>query len=254
MIQKTLSLLVCALFVLIAGVGCGTSPTPAPTKAAATEAPRVITVVITQTPLPPTATPAQPTITLIPTLALTASVPVATPVVKATTASTPSTPRPAATRTPTKAAVVATAAPTAVPVKFGAPTLSSPIFDLGKGVKDERHFPSDALVFRWTSVGALGTDECYLVAVEFSPGTGDKFIARCGDQTPAQAAVQFTLNQPNRASPNYSSLLPWPVSDTTVSWTVTVVKNLGLQADKVHSNTAPLSPASSQAQFPLKGS
>ena len=177
-----------------------------------------------------------------------------TPLVPVTEALSP-TAQPSETATPAlSATLTATAAPTAVPVKFGAPTLSSPIFDLGKGVKDERHFPSDALVFRWTSVGALGTDECYLVAVEFSPGAGDKFLARCGDQTPAQAAVQFTLNQPNRASPNYSSLLPWPVSDTTVSWTVTVVKNLGLQTDKVHYNTAPLSPASSQAQFPLKGS
>ncbi|MBI4785863.1 MAG: hypothetical protein HY782_02315 [Chloroflexi bacterium] len=256
MIHKTSFQFVCALVIVIAVVGCGTSPTPAPTKAAATEAPKVITVVITQTPLPRTATPAQPSITPIPTLVLTATVPVATPIVKATTASTP---RPAASRTPTRPA--ATAMPTAIPLKYAAPRLIGPVFDVDSGRRDERHYPADVLKFEWQSVGTLGEGECYLVHVEMIPGQGDSFLQcdpRLATQVGAGAMASFTLNKPTQVGPNYSALIPTQVGDTTVHWYVQVVKDLGKgpgasAPDGVRHTVAPLSPKSSTFQFPLKG-
>jgi hypothetical protein len=243
--------LVCALVILIAVVGCGTAATP--TKPAPTVAPQVITVIVTSTPLPATATPPiPPTITPMPTLALTQTVPISTPVaVKPTTG--PVTPRATATKKPpTAPAVTATATP--LPIKYAAPRLLEPIYDEAKGQRDERHYPGDALVLKWTSIGPIQADECYLITISFEPGQGDTFLVSnlCGDSTQKDYPVSFTINQPSRASPNYSSL--WGGSDAWVTWSVSVVKNLGQKADKVHFNTAPLSPSSGPSKFLLKGS
>ncbi len=149
-------------------------------------------------------------------------------------------------------------APTPLPQKFAAPRLIEPLFDLDQGKKDERHFPGDALVFKWTSVGGLGTDECYAVNVSMTPGQGDNFMTACGDQTQSGYPVVFTLYQPTRGGPNYSALLPFPNADTWVSWSITAVKDLGKgngpqDAGGTRHNTAPLGAASGRGQFLLKG-
>jgi hypothetical protein len=194
MSRKIYILFLLALLLSLVTVGCGAAPTP--TKPAPTQPPQVITVVITATPLPATATP-------IPTIALTATVPISTPVAVKPTA-TPGTPKPPATKSPTVAAT-ATASP--LPLKFAAPKLVSPAFnDL---VKDEFHFPSDALIFKWEITEGLNGDECYLVAVRFDPGQGDTFLTGCAnkDRKPT-GLMEFTLHQPRREGPNYSALLP----------------------------------------------
>jgi hypothetical protein len=256
MTKKSWIVLVCALIVLIAVAGCGSAPAT-PTKPVPTTAPQVVTVVITATNPPPTATTTAPTITPIPTLALTTTVPVTTPVTAKATA-TRGTPRATATKKPvTPTVAAATTAATAVPLKFAAPTLLEPRWV--EGQKDERHFPGDALIFKWNSVGGLNGDECYSVRVDMVPvsasvvSRGDSFLVRCGDQTPKDYAVTFTLNQPHQGGPNYGSLLP-DTQEIWVYWTVTVVKDLGLKAGTQQHNTTPLSPASSKAQFLLKGS
>jgi hypothetical protein len=183
---------------------------------------------------------------------MTATVAVTTPVaVKPTSVAVK-----AATRTPTK--VAATKAPTALPQRFAAPRLLEPLFDPERGRKDERHFPGDALIFKWASVGGLGGDECYAIDVSMTPGQGDTFLTACGDQTQGGYPVMFTLHQPNRGGPNYSALLPFPNADAWVSWSVTAVKEMGKgngpqDAGGTRHNTAALGPASARGQFLLKG-
>ncbi len=259
MALKSWFLLLSMLLVLLAVVGCGGAPAT-PTKPPVTVPPAVITVVVTATPPPATPTSAQPT--AVPTPTITATVPVTTPVASKPTSVAVK----AATRTPTKGAAAATAAPTALPVKFAAPRLLEPIFDLDQGKKDERHFPGDALIFKWTSVGGLGTDECYDINVSMTPGQADSFLTACGDQTQQGSPVanasfpgsSFTLYQPSRGGPNYSALLPYPNADTWVTWSVRAVKDLGKgngpqDANGVRHNTAALGAASSKGQFLLKG-
>ncbi|MCX7838565.1 MAG: hypothetical protein N2559_03795 [Anaerolineae bacterium] len=251
--SKTIRLIPLALLTILL-IGCGTAVTPTPVP---TQPPLVITVIVTATPLPPTATSAAPTVTLMPTLPLTATVSVATPtqaVAKAATAT-----RPAATRTPTRAAASPTA--TALPIKFGAPTVNRPIWTETR--KDEAKFPSGAIIFEWKSVGGLSGDECYLLrvtteAVNPGPGIGTKsdyWVVACGDQTPAGSPVRFTLESPNRPGnlPNYNSIL-LDTNEMWANWTVTVVKNLGeCEPDyKYHCKTAPISPPG-QGRFLFKG-
>ncbi|HEX9076890.1 MAG TPA: hypothetical protein VF932_13995 [Anaerolineae bacterium] len=258
MTQKPWFLLVCALIVLSFVVGCGTSSPATPTKAAATVAPAVVTVIITATLPPPTATAPVPTITPIPTLAITTTVPVTTSV-KPT--NTPGAPRPTATRRPATATPVpAVVPPSPVPLKYAAPRLIGPVNDPGLGRRDERHNPADTLIFQWMATGPLGENECYSVRVDMNPGQGDAFLT-CDSSvtqlTPGSIA-QFTLYRPGQAGPNYAGLLPPEVGDTAVSWSVQVVKDLGKGTgpsapDGVRHNVAPLSPKSSTFQFPLKG-
>gem|GEM_PF-2199419 len=237
----------------VAIVGCGTStPTPAPQP---TQPPVVITVVITATPPPATATPAGPTITPIPTVMPPTIAPI-TPVAQPTTAPiSAGTPRPSATRRAPTVAVSPT--PSALPLKYAAATLLEPVSE-----RDERKFPSQALVFKWTPVLGLGADECYLLTVRFeaaNPGgpspRQDTFLSGCANQnivTYPRQEMSMTLFQPTRGSPNYSSLL-LDTSDIWVNWTITVVKNLGQCVDQYHCKTVPLSPASHAARFILRG-
>ena len=241
-INKLFLLSIAAIIALLI-IGCGTSPTPTP---AASPTSQVITVVITATQPPPTATPAQPTMTSIPTVALTVTTPVTTPVVIAQATKAPvTTPKPAATKAPTK--IVATTTATALPMKFGTPTLTSPIWSN----KDERRFEADDLIFRWRPVGGLQGDECYLLnvsseAVNPGPGIGtgaDYFVVNCGNGSgPTDRDVQFTLFSPKRGGPSYASIELH--TDMWVHWSITVVKNLGQcdAANSYHCKSAPISP------------
>jgi len=237
-----------SIVVLGLGVACGTAPTPTP---APTQPPVQITVVVTATPPPMTATPLPPPPTqVLPTQVLTptvASAP-ATP----TRVAAVNTPRPAATRTPTRPAVAPTA--TSLPIKFAAPKLLNLNYDLDKGVKDERHFPADALVFQWEAITGLGGDECYLVTVSFEPGQRDSFLTGCGNsftkEVPRNPA-EFKLNSPNQLGPNYSSLLP-QAGEFWAYWWVTVVKHTGTRPDG-KPNTLPISPDSGKHKFLMKG-
>lgn len=262
MSTKKWFLLALVAMMAISLIGCGTAPTPTP---AATPPPQVVTVVITPTPPPPTATLAQPAITPLPTVALTTTVPTATPttvVVKAT--NTPGAPKPAATKTPTKAAAVATATETALSMKFGAPLPMMPLWQppWNEGQKDEVKFPGSAMVYRWKPVGGLNGDECYLLTATSEavnnptlPTRTDTFVVGCGDSTPVdvQNGFTFTLYQPGRGGPSYSSLM-MDSSEMWVYWTVTIVKNLGSCVDQYHCKTAPISPASYRGKFLFKGS
>ncbi len=249
MARKSWFLLFSALLVLLMVVGCGGAPAT-PTKPPVTIPPAITMIVVTAT--PPPATPTSTVPTAVPTPVITATATITTPVATKPTSVAVK----AATRTPTKSA--ATKAPTALPQRFAAPRLLEPIFDLDQGKKDERHFPGDALIFKWTSVGGLGTDECYSFSVSMTPGQGDTFLTACGDQTQSGYPVTFTLHQPNRGGPNYSALLPFPNADTWVSWSVTPVKDLGKgngpqDANGTRHTTAALGPASSRGTFLLKG-
>ncbi|MCI0475678.1 MAG: hypothetical protein L0Y55_05480 [Anaerolineales bacterium] len=252
--HKITRLIVLGLFAaFVVGCGTATTPTPLPTQPA-----QVITVIITATPPPPTATSVAPTVTPMPTLPLTSTVVAATPtqaVAKATTA-----PRPAATRTATKPGVAPTA--TALPLKFGSPRLTRPIWT--ENQKDEAKFPGGAIILDWQSIGGLGSDECYLVRITTEPvnpapgidsNRSDYWVDKCGDQTGAGASVKFTLEPPRLvgAAPNYGSIL-LNTNEMWATWTVTVVKNLG-DCDpsyKYHCKTAPISPPG-QGRFLFKG-
>ena len=245
-------LLVALLAWSIVGCGTATTPTPLPTQAA-----QVITVIITATPPPPTATSAAPTVTPMPTLPLTSTVSATTPTTQA--AVKPTTVARAATRTPTKPAVAHTATP--LPMIFGSPSLTRPIWT--ENQKDEAKFPSGAIILDWQSIGGLGGDECYLVQVAtepVNPGPGigvssDYWVALCGDQTATGTSVKFTLESPNRigAGPNYGSIL-LNTNEMWANWSVTVVKNLG-QCDasyQYHCKWAPISPPG-KGRFLFKG-
>ncbi len=253
MFRKNWIWLVFALVVSFALVGCGSAPAT-PTKTAPTAAPVVVTVVITVTPAPATATSA-PTQTLAPTVSVATATP--TPTVKATAAVAKA--AATATKKPTTAPVAPTN--TAVALKYPAPTLLHPIYDLGLGVRDERHYPGDALIFQWQSVGPLSGNECYLIRVDMNPGQGDSFLqcdAGQATQLGVGALAQFVLYQPNRGGPNYSSLLPTTVGDTTVNWYVQLVRDNGKgngpsDASGVRHAVTPLSPKSNTVMFFLKG-
>jgi len=251
--NRTISFLLVAV-VALSVVGCGTATAPTLTP---TQPPQVITVIVTATPPPPTATSSAPTVTPMPTLPLTSTVAAATPtqaVAKATTA--PRTP----TRTPTKKPATATA--TALPMKFGAPNLTHPIWTDNQ--KDQATFPGGAIIFDWQSVGGLAGDECYLVQATTEPvnpgpgiesSRGDYWVAWCGDQTGTGVSVKFTLEPPRLigAAPNYSSIL-LNTDQMWANWSVTVVKNLG-QCDpsyQYHCKWAPISP-SAKGRFLFKG-
>lgn len=116
------------------------------------------------------------------------------------------------------------------------------------------------MVFRWKPAAGLAGDECYLLSLTSEPinanlpPRSDNFVIGCGDQTPvdAQNGYIFTLYQPGKGSPNYSSVM-MEVNEMWVSWTVTVVKKIGACTDNFHCKTAPLSPASYRGKFLFKG-
>ncbi len=246
-----------SLLVLVALAGCGSAtPTPAPTQAA-----QVITVIVTATPPPPTATSEAPSITPLPTVGVTETVQAATPI-KPT--NTPGAPKPVATKKPVVAA--STATPSPLPLTLPAPKLVGPNFDPNTGQKDERHSPSDALIFEWQSISPLGPNVCYMIRVDLIPtnsqsGTGDAFLQCDTNETQkAQAqTVRFTLAQPNHAGVNYSGLLPSLPTDLWVKWYVTVVADQGAGAGPfdpisgIRHKVMPLSPKSDTFQFLLKG-
>ncbi len=174
------------------------------------------------------------------------------------------TPKPAATKKPVVAAPTATA--TALPLTLPAPKLVGPNFDPNTGQKDERHSPSDALIFEWQSISPLGPNVCYMIRVDLIPtnsqsGTGDAFLQCDPNETQkAQAqTVRFTLSQPNHSGVNYSGLLPNPPTDLWVKWYVTVVADQGAGAGPfdpisgIRHKVMPLSPKSDTYQFLLKG-
>ncbi len=266
MIHRTWSLLALALILAvgIAITGCGSSPTPTrPAPTQPPQPPQVITVIITPTALPPTATVALPTITPIPTIAV-ATVPPAptTAAVKPTAVPAATKAGPTATRRPTTpAAPVAVATNTVVAAnKYPAPVPVRPIYNQATGQTDERHYPADTLQFIWQSVGSLQGDECYQIRVEMVPGQGDTFL-QCdpsATQVGAGSNASFTLNKPNQAGPNYSALWPLNAGECNVNWTVQVVKDNGKgtgaqdPTGQRHSTT-PLSPKSTTVFFLLKG-
>ena len=241
------------LAAFVAGCGAATTPTPKPTQS-----PQISSVVVTATLQPPTATAAAPTVTPMPTVPLTSTVTSATPTQAVAKVATP---RPAATRTPTKRAATPTA--TKVAMKFGTPILLEPIWTDDR--HDERKQPSGALTFKWKGQTGMAGDECYLVTVTFSgwdPSVGpaqtqDSFLWGCNGETsihPLDGSEDppLTLYQPNQGAPTYASLAI-PGDNIRVSWTVTLVKNLGQCADRFHCKTVPLSPPGS-AYFLLRGS
>ncbi|MCL4396436.1 MAG: hypothetical protein M1482_16810 [Chloroflexi bacterium] len=257
--KNLFALVVAGLVVAIAASGCGSvSPTPPPTQP-----PIQITVIVTATPPPATDTPAAPSITPLPTINPEATVVVDTPTKVAVALNTP---KPAATKKPTVPA--ATETPTAAPLTLPAPKLVRPNFNPDLNQKDERHSPSDALVFEWESISPLATGVCYMVRVDFVPtnsagGTGDQFLQCDPNETQkAQAqTVRFTLYQPGHTGPNYSGLLPNPSTDLWVKWSVTVVTDVGPTAEGgavdpttgTRHQIVPQSPKSDTFQFLLKG-
>lgn len=243
-----------ALVLLVTIVGCGTAATP---TRAPTVAPQVITVVVTATPPPATETPAAPIITPLPTVVVSQTLVTAT---LAKPTSEPVATKPAATKKP--APPPASATPSPIPLTLPAPVLIGPDFNPDQGHKDERHFPADALIFEWQSIGPLGANVCYMIRVDFVPGAGDSFL-QCDSQWTQKAqaqTVQFILYQPNRTGPTYGGLLPNPPGDLTVKWSVTVVAEQGQgngpvdPRDGTRHKVVPLSPKSDTFQFPFKGS
>jgi hypothetical protein len=157
------------------------------------------------------------------------------------------TPRPAASRTPTKPAVPPTDTP--LPIKFGAPILNSPIWTDSQ--KDQVVARGGAIVLDWKSVGGLAGDECYRIDIRtepINPGPGvaaksDYWVVKCGDQTGTGVSTKFTIESPLRGGsvPNYGSIEP--DGEVWAFWTLTVVKNLGScdPAYAYHCKTAPIS-------------
>jgi hypothetical protein len=143
-------------------------------------------------------------------------------------------------------------------MKFGAPNINKPIWIDG-GQRDEVVFDGGAIIFDWQSVGGLAGDECYLIQVRtesVNPGPAsrsDYWMVNCGDQTPIGISVKFTLESPNRGSPNYGSIKNGS-DQMWAYWSVTVVKNLGQcdAASKFKCKYAPISPSGTN-HFLFKG-
>ena len=255
---KTAFLSAILLVVLLTVVACGTAATPTPSV---TQTPFQITVIVTATPPPPTATSAAPTITPLPTIAANVTPATVAPTAKPT--NTPGAAKPTATKAPAVAAKTAT--PTSPPLTAQAPVLIRPNFNPDVGQKDERHSPSDALIFEWQSISPLAPNVCYMIRVDFlptneQPGGGDLFL-QCDPQWTQKAqsqTVQFVLNQPGHTGQNYSGLLPNPPTDLWVKWYVTVVVDQGAgtgpqDTTGTRHKIAPISPKSETFQFLLKG-
>ncbi len=249
MFRRNGALFALAAITALVIAGCGAAT---PTRLLPTQPPQIITVIITETPLPAIATSAAPSITPLPTVNVTTTVQAAVTEAKPTVAGATK-PAVVATKKPT-APPATTATNTPAPLTLAAPVLIGPNFNPEQGRKDERHSPSDSLVFEWQSINPLSAGVCYQVRVDFTPGAGDAFLQCDPNETQkAQAlTVRFTLNQPSRAGPSYGSLLPNPSNDLTVKWFVSVVRDDGVGPDGVHHKTTPLSPKSDTFQFPLK--
>ncbi len=215
-------------------IGCSqATPTPKPTlaptpvAAAPTEPPTV-------TPLPPPPTASVATDTPAPTIT---AAPTITPTLTATVTKTraPVTPKPKASPTDT-----------AVALKYTAPELLEP------GSKDTRIEGKDDLIFRWKPVADLGKNECYAINIlvinnidqRYSPFS--QIVTSTCNSAVSGGRLEFTLNRPKYAPPNYSGLVEdasklTPTNSFTVRWSVTVVRDDG----------TPLSPPSAKFEFKL---
>jgi hypothetical protein len=254
---KILAFVFIASIVLLA-VGCGPTPTRTP---AVTQAPQIITVIVTAEPPPATETPAQ----IAPTPQLSAAITLSAPVT-ITTATTPAikapvvAAKPTATKKPVVAAATATA--TAMPLKFAAPSLLRPNWTDSQ--KDERK-NTDSVEFVWRPTDGMAPGECYLLTVTSEStnpvpvlGTkSDYFLVRCADQPRTDdeikfGEVRFTLYSPKIGCPNYTSVM-LDTNEMWINWSITVVKNLG-QCDagnSYHCKTQALSPPG-KARFLFK--
>ncbi len=266
---RTLALGITGLGLALSIFGCQSQPkTPAPTPTD-----EVIVVVVTATTQPTieATQPSEPTITPLATFT-----PISTPVVMTTTAATatatrkvatlaPSTPKPARTNTPattagqpTKAVQPTSAQPAPSTMKYSAPTALRP--GAGGSVTD-----GSAMQLFFSSVGPLGTNECYLLHVWMTnpsapAGSWGEFFLdtkHCGDQSSVNAALRVDVNPPKFHWPDYgqmerSAQEAAPTDLLKVHWNVLVVQNNGAQADGVHYITTPLSPTSATLEFDFK--
>lgn len=255
---RTILILTLSLIMAIAVVACSsTTPTPAPTQP-----PQVITVIVTATLPPPTATSEAPSITPLPTVNAATTVQAAATQAKPT--AVVATKAPVATKKPAPPAASATPSPP--PLTLPAPVLVRPNFNPDTGQKDEFTSPSSALPLEWQSIKPLAANVCYMVRLDFlptnnQPGKGDAFL-QC-DPSETQKAqsqtVRLTLQRPGYSGLNYSGLLPDPPTDLWVYWYVTVVADQGPGAgpsDPVtgtRHKVVPLSPKSDTFKFLLKG-
>ncbi len=265
----TLGIITWGLALLILGCQSQQPKTPAPTPTD-----EVIVVVVTATTQPTieATQPSEPTITPLATFT-----PIGTPVETATSAATapatrrvatvaPGTPKPARTNAPAPTpagkaspAAQATAAPPAPStIKYPAPTALQP--GAGGSVTS-----GSAMQLYFSSVGPLGTNECYLLHVWMtnpnaaSGPWGEFFLdtKHCGDQSPVNARLKFDVNPPKFHWPDYGQMerSAQQAADADllkVHWNVLVVQNNGAQADGVHYNTTPLSETSATLEFDFK--
>jgi cytoskeletal protein RodZ len=224
------------------------TPTPLPTPTgvstsipAATEAPST-------TPLPPT-----------PTLAPTEVSTLASAGTATSTETTTETPLPTATSTrrPFTPRPTATAASTAVALKYAAPVLLEP--EEGATRTDGK----DDFLFQWKPVADLGPHECYFVTVQVinlaDPNqrySQDSWIAPDSCNSAVSSGVQqFTLRKRN--PPSYAGMVAdasqsTPSSKYQVRWWITVVFDQGPDPQNSGKDlTTPLSPPSAMSEFSL---
>jgi len=261
MFRRNGALFALAAITALVIAGCGAAT---PTRLLPTQPPQIITVIITATPPPSTATLSAPSITPLPTVNVTTTAQTAATETKPTAVAGATKPAVVATKKPT-APLATTVAPSPLPLTLPAPKLVRPNFSQDTGQRDESHSPSDSLVFVWESISPLAQNVCYMIRVDFlptnnQPGTGDAFLQCDPTQTTKvqSQGVSFTLYRPGYAAVNYSGLLPNPPTDLLVKWSVTVVADQGPgtgptdAATGIRHKVVPLSPKSDTFQFPLK--
>ncbi len=227
-------------------VGCeATTPTAVPTVP-----PTAVPTAIPQPTQAPTNTALPPTPTLAPTNTL--PPPTNTPIPASPTATATNTRIPV-TRVPT---VAATPTATEIALKFPAPQLIEP-------TAGDTRTTSNDLVLRWQPVGALGTNECYLVTVRVTNQADGEygeqsFIAQDTCNDGGDAPLSFTISK-RAPAPDYAGLVAIataksPSTNFRVSWNVTVVQNNGADPNQPDpSQFVPLSPTSETFKFDLLG-
>ncbi len=261
---RTLSLGLTALGLALLILGCqsqGKTPAPTPTD-------EVIVVVVTATTQPTLEATqvSEPTITPLATFT-----PISTPLVTTTASATatstrkaatpaPGTPKPARTNAPAASGATPTSAPPPAPStnKYSAPTALQP--GTGGSVTD-----GSAMQLVFSSVGPLGTNECYLIHIwmtnpNAASGSWSEYFldtSHCGDQSSVNARLKFVVNPPKFHWPDYGAMeraaqQAAPTDLLQVHWNVLVVQNNGAQSDGMHYNTTPLSPTSPTLEFDFK--
>ncbi len=266
----TVILLLVGLALALLSMGCSTtpsSPTPAPTE---TESVVIVVVTATSQPVIEATQITEPTITPLATFtpvgfegATPAKGVTATPTIrKATTAPTTlatvapaaNTPKPVATTKPTATRIPPTTVP--LQMKYPAPQPVGPVNVI-------KNYGND-LEFNFIAVGPLGQNECYLVHLDFSNPSapsagsfGDDFldVPHCGDQSPIDRRLKFTVYRPGFNGPNYGGIEAAaenaaPTAELLQArWYIRIVRNNGPKGDGVHYNTVPLSPNSAALNF-----